>query len=120
MDRLTKIKNKTDEINELLNDKYPSYRFNKFESEEIKRKVRELKDYSFDELKKLRKSESNKSITSPELYFILPVINEFCIRGLHGVNRNSKANYKLHNKIMAASNDLDYWIFEIGRKNANR
>ncbi|MCT6517540.1 hypothetical protein GY03_09695 [Proteus vulgaris] len=117
MDRLMEIKRRTDEINKLLNDKYPSYRFNKLESEEITHKVRELKDYSFAELKKLESSEKNRSAVSFESAFILPAISEFCIRGLHGVKRNSKPNCELHNRILGASGDLDYWIFEVGRFN---
>lgn len=119
MDRIIEIKRKADEINKLLNDKYPSYRFNKLESEEITHNIRELKDYTFSELKKLRKKESNKNITQFEYCFILPALNEFYVSGLHGVNRNSKPTNKIHNCILSASGDLDYWIFEINRVNKN-
>lgn len=110
MENILVIKSKLDEITTLFESGGDNLRFDKATSQEISRKLTELKDFTSELQKSLEKQSKQGKLTHTEETMIKPAVDDIYLTSIAKINRGAKPTQEIYNHIADTESTLEYWL----------
>ncbi|ETO44879.1 hypothetical protein [Morganella sp. EGD-HP17] len=114
MNNILIIKSKLDEITTLFESGGDNLRFDKATSQEISRKLTELKDFTSELQKSLEKQSKQGKLTHAEETMLKPAVDDIYSTSIAKINRGAKPTQEIYNHIADTEITLEHWLGEFG------
>lgn len=113
MNNILIIKSKLDEITALFESGGDHLRFDKATSQEISRKLTELKDFTSELQKSLEKQSKQGKLTDTEETMVKPAVDDIYLTSIAKINRGAKPTREIYNHIADTESTLEYWLGQL-------